>query len=228
MKEDKYKNYTKNGLVALRFDSWHTKSTGYKCHKYLFKCFCGSEFVTLVDYVRNGTKKSCGCLVRNNPNKHYMTNTPTYNTWENVIQRCTNPNNTNYKKYGGAGIVVCERWKSFTNFLQDMGERPEGTTLNRINGAKAYSKETCEWATMRRQSFDKRPNKRSKTGVSGVRRNREDTKWRSTISFNKKEIPLGTYTDFEEAVKARQAGELKYYGFVISKLEVKDECSINN
>lgn len=79
--------------------------------------------------------------------KHGMEGTPTYNSWSSMIQRCTNPHAHNYKYWGGRGISVCERWLKFENFLEDMGERPEGLTLDRVDTHRDYGPSNCRWAT---------------------------------------------------------------------------------
>lgn len=78
---------------------------------------------------------------------------PTYNTWRGMIDRCTNVSNTSYPRYGGRGISVCTRWsRSFQAFLEDMGNRPDGMTLERIDNAKGYEKSNCKWATQSEQA----------------------------------------------------------------------------
>ncbi len=77
--------------------------------------------------------------------------TPTYLTWRNMIQRCTRSSRPDYQSYGGRGITVCDRWKSFGAFLMDMGERPGGTSLDRINNAEGYRPDNCRWATKHEQ-----------------------------------------------------------------------------
>lgn len=64
-----------------------------------------------------------------------------------MLQRCLNPNSTNYPEYGAVGITVCDEWRSFDRFLADMGERPKGRTLDRIRGTEGYSPQNCRWAT---------------------------------------------------------------------------------
>ena len=95
--------------------------------------------------------------------KHWMYGTPTYHTyqtWTNMIQRCTNPLARGFKNYGGRGITVCKRWrKKFSNFLKDMGVRPASKTLERINNNAGYTKANCRWATRAEQSVNRRSNR---------------------------------------------------------------------
>lgn len=82
--------------------------------------------------------------------------TPTYNSWRAMIYRCTYPNHPRYADYGGRGVKVCERWRSFTNFLADMGERPLGMTLDRINPHGDYTPDNARWATLLQQRWNRR------------------------------------------------------------------------
>lgn len=87
---------------------------------------------------------------------HRMTDTPTYKTWLKMRERCGNPLAAQFRWYGGRGITVCERWQVFENFLSDMGERPEGASIDRIDGERGYEPGNCRWvdktAQMRNQS----------------------------------------------------------------------------
>jgi len=85
-----------------------------------------------------------------------MTRSPTWNSWMGMKARCDRKNATGYKHYGGRGISYCKRWKLFKNFVEDMGIKPEGKTLERINNSKNYSPSNCSWATMSEQNRNKR------------------------------------------------------------------------
>lgn len=107
-------------------------------------------------------------MLRGNKNgyKHGLYSHPLYCTWSTMKARCYNIKSAKYPLYGEKGIRVCERWRgSFALFLEDMGERPEGCTLDRIDNLKDYSPENCRWATYSDQNRNRRPYKRTKTGL---------------------------------------------------------------
>lgn len=85
--------------------------------------------------------------------------TPTYNTWKAMKKRCGNTNHDSYRYYGGRGIKVCDRWLTFANFLADMGIRPDGMTIDRINPDGNYEPSNCRWATAEQQNANQNPYK---------------------------------------------------------------------
>lgn len=112
------------------------------------RCECGNEIEASGVLLRNGQTRSCGCLHIT----HGMTLSPEYRVWRSMHQRCTNPKHVRYERYGGRGISVCERWNSFENFFADMGARPAGLTLERIDNHKGYGPGNCKWATWSEQN----------------------------------------------------------------------------
>lgn len=119
---------------------------------FLCKCDCGNTKKVLLPHLIRSLIKSCGCHRKCIHTKHGMHNSREYSSWENMIQRCTNPKATQYEDYGGRGITVCKKWlDSFDNFYNDMGPRPEFTTLDRKNNDLGYFKENCKWSNRREQ-----------------------------------------------------------------------------
>lgn len=90
--------------------------------------------------------------------KHGMYGTKTYGCWRNMLSRCRNKNYFRYKDYGGRGITVCDKWLQFSGFLEDMGEKPNNLSLDRIDNNKGYYKENCRWTTQKEQMKNTRAN----------------------------------------------------------------------
>lgn len=124
---------------------------------WLCRCDCGRVVVVLNHKLKAGHKKSCGCFQRDarilTHTKHGLCGTPEYRSWQAMLTRCTNPNTSCFKYYGGRGITVCERWLSFENFLADMGRKPTNDhSIDRYpNNDGNYEKSNCRWATRSQQ-----------------------------------------------------------------------------
>ena|SRR5688572_24668095 len=135
-------------LTVVSLFSTYPAITKYNCI-----CECGKRKVVQGSALTSGHTKTCGC----SKITHGMSYTPTYQIWQSMIQRCTNPNALNYKYYGGRGITVCERWMKFENFLEDMGERPApDLSLDRINNDGNYEPSNCEWTFLEIQNSNRR------------------------------------------------------------------------
>jgi len=133
-----------------------------KYHYYLCRCECGVEKEVYKSSLTRGMTSSCGCIFREVQSArlttHDMSGTPNYKSWAAMLGRCTNPRDAGYKNYGGRGISVAPEWSSFEQFLADMGERPEGTSLERRDNSEGYCKDNCQWATPKQQARNRRSN----------------------------------------------------------------------
>lgn len=127
-------------------------------------CECGKECEVRSDCLSSGNNTSCGCVLSGWQKagtlnrRHGLYKTPEYRIWQHMVARCTNPNHKAAKYYSDRGITICDRWRKFENFFADMGKRPAGLTLERIDSNGNYCPENCKWATWEEQSRNKSSN----------------------------------------------------------------------
>lgn len=157
MKKQNLENKIFGRLTVLNFHGYQGKSRLWLCI-----CDCGVYSKVSTGALNAGKSLSCGCLNRErtaisnsttHPQiKHRMKGTSTYNIYRSMRDRCYSKKNVSYPRYGGRGIKICKRWMKFENFLKDMGIRPEGMQLDRIDNNGNYYKKNCRWVTPRENS----------------------------------------------------------------------------
>lgn len=141
--------------VGQKFGKWTILEIFIKKNRSHYKvlCDCGNTSTPASYHVIKGLTLSCySCAAK----KHGYLNTPTYRSWNGARTRCNNKNNKDFKDYGGRGIKMCQRWDNFQNFLDDMGEKPKGLTLDRIDNNGNYEPSNCRWATYSQQNKNQR------------------------------------------------------------------------
>ncbi len=170
-------------------------------------CVCGNEFETRCVSVKGGHTKSCGCwqieTLISRVRVHGQHRTPTYNSWIHMNERCSNPNDNRFKDYGGRGIQVCERWRhSFENFLSDMGEKPPGTFLDRINNNSGYEPSNCRWVTPKESNRNTRQNRiLTFDGITGcVTELAEHFGFKSNVIFRRLQLGWSVEDTFKTAL----------------------------
>lgn len=193
-------------------------SDQHKSALWLCKCDCDNEVIVVGTRLRNSHTRSCGCLqkdmMREKQTKHnlYCQNKDVFSVWSSMRQRCFNPNSKDYCNYGGRGIKVCSRWSDnkngFENFYWDMGPRPEGHSIDRIDNDGDYCPENCRWADRSTQNKNRRRSKNATSKFFGVYWKKSANSWAVQIQAKY----IGLFKKEKEAALAydNAARELGY------------------
>lgn len=188
------------------------------------ECDCGTQKEVKLYHITSGKIQSCGCLnaerLRGNHRakpRHGKTGTRVYRAWQDMHQRCKSKQLQSY--YKDRGIVVCDRWNKFENFYEDMGETPEGATLDRINNDGDYEPGNCRWTTRYIQSANTRLLRVTNTsGYRGVGWHKQRQKWRAYIQVHGKLRHLGLFSDIKDAARAYNAVAETLEGYPLNEV----------
>lgn len=213
---EKLKGQKFGRLTVVEFTRWNRISDDQQVSMWNCLCDCGNSIEMRRSYLHATEVPSCGChkseVLSALQTKHGMNGTPTHRSWSKMKERCYLESYKEKDYYQARGIEVCERWlESFENFFEDMGERPEGTSLDRIDPDKGYDPDNCRWSDLTIQSYNRRMNTNNTSGRTGVFQLRNGN-WQAIISYYKDRIVLAYDVSYEEACRVREDAEIKYYG----------------
>ena len=152
------------GRLTVETEFSMNNKSGHLHQRLICVCICGERIEAWKSNVSSGHTKSCGCYkldritFSNKKHGHIVKGirSPVYSVWLSMLRRCLDPSCISYEQYAELGVTVCDRWHKFENFYADMGDKPEGTSIDRIDNRLGYFKENCRWATIKEQARNKR------------------------------------------------------------------------
>lgn len=174
------------------------------------RCRCGTVRRIRTDALLSGATLSCGCWhrkrMKQTHTRHGAYKTKLYKVWNQMLQRCGNPNNRRYGDYGGRGIKVCKSWLTFAAFqvwAKCSGYRA-GLSIDRRNNGLGYRPSNCQWSTRSQQQMNQRARRSSRTGVFGVHYDKTRRKFRVELRRSGERIFVGRFDTLQQAVLARK------------------------
>lgn len=182
----------------------------------MWECICDCGNMSVVQHSDLGSRtNSCGCLALESRKTHGMSGTRPMSIYKNMIKRCFYEEDESvYQHYGQRGITVEEPWLTFQGFWSDMKDGySDDLELDRIDFNGNYCKENCRWVSKSLQNYNKRKESRNTSGKTGVSYYKSRNQWEAYITVDSNFIKLGYFNNFDDAVKAREEAELKYFGF---------------
>ena len=180
------------------------KKQSNRIHWFAQCSLCGNLTCVAANNLDRHHTISCGCLQPLKASTHGKSDTRIYEVWKNMLARCYNPKDNHYHNYGGRGIKVCDRWHTFETFYEDMGDPPEGKSIERVENNGNYEPSNCIWATWQEQMHNKR--------AKGYTWSPHNQKWTAAITVNYKRINLGSFDTPEEAQRVYREAKIKYHG----------------
>ena len=205
-------------MVGKKFGEWlviaRAESDTHGNRKYLVRCSCGNERTVESYSLIHGRSTRCQSCANTTHGESGSGSgqSPTYVSWYKMLSRVRGTTGSEYQAERYVPLGVAPRWLKYENFLADMGPRPPGHSIDRIDNEVGYSPKNCRWATSTQQSRNRRQKRGAASGVLGVSRDRARGRWRAGIKIAGKSHHLGYFDTIEEAAAARKAGVDKYWG----------------